>query len=150
MYYPFDITPSFWDFMKQHIGSGGFILINKVTEEIAKGKDALNNWIQTQIPSPLIVDCNADPNIISHYGSIMIWGNSHAQYNTLAKTEFADYENADPFIVATALQRSGTAVSQERSEPAAKKNIKLPDVCTQFGVPHIDTFTLLRTFGFTM
>lgn len=150
IYYPYDIAPSFWDFMKQHIISGDFILINKVEDEIAKGKDALTNWMQTQIPSSLIVDCHADPNIIAHYASIMIWGNNHAQYSVLAKNEFSEFDNADPFIVATALAKSAVAVSQEASAPAAKKSIKLPDVCAQFSVPHIDTFTLLRTFGFTM
>lgn len=150
IYYPYDIAPSFWDFMKQHIVNGDFIIIDKVTDEIAKGKDDLANWMHTQIPSSLLVNCDADPTIISHYASLMIWGNGHEQYTTPAKSEFSEFDNADPFIVATALAKSAIAVSQEASAPLAKKSIKLPDVCTEFRVPHIDTFTLLRTFGFTM
>ena len=32
----------------------------------------------------------------------------------------------------------------------SQKSIKIPDVCKQFNVSHIGTFTLLRRFGFTM
>lgn len=87
---------------------------------------------------------------MAHYGRIMSWGNNHRQYNSLAKQEFSDFENADPFIVAIALEKSAVVVSQEISAPDSQKSIKIPDVCKQFNVPHIGTFTLLRRFGFTM
>jgi hypothetical protein len=150
VYYPFDIAPSFWDFMKQQITAGTFIMTNKVYDEIARGKDDLTNWTDTQLPPTIILDCHADANIMAHYGNIMTWGNSHSQYMPLAKTEFSDFDNADPFVVATAMEKTAIVVSQEISAPASKKNIKLPDVCNQFGISHFDTFTMLRTFGFTM
>jgi hypothetical protein len=148
VYYPYDIAPSFWDFMKQKFANGSFIYTNKVAYEIARGKDDLSNWAQTEIAPAL--DCHADANIMTNYGQIMVWGNSHTQYTILAKQEFADFTNADPFVVATAIEKSGIVVSQEVSAPSSKKNIKLPDVCAQFNITHIDTFTLLRRFGFTM
>lgn len=150
VYYPFDITPSFWDFMKLHFSNGNFVFTNKVAFEISRGKDALTNWAQNQIPLSAELDCHVDANIMAHYGNIMSWGNGHAQYSPLAKSDFADFDNADPFAVATALEKSAIVVSQEISAPSSKKNIKLPDVCSQFGINHIDTFTLLRIFGFTM
>ena len=82
--------------------------------------------------------------------AIVVWGNGHTQYTALAKSEFSAFDNADPFIVATALEKAPIVVSQEISAPAAKKNIKLPDICTQFSVRHMDTFSLLRSLGFTM
>lgn len=150
VYYPFDIAPSFWDFMKFHFTNGNFIYTNKVAFEIARGNDALTNWAQSQIPSSAELDCHADANIMAHYGNIMSWGNGHSQYSSLAKSDFSDFDNADPFAVATALTKSAIVISQEISALSSKKNIKLPDVCSQFGISHIDTFTLLRTFGFTM
>lgn len=150
IYYPFDITPSFWDFMKLQFTNGNFVLTNKVAFEIARGKDPLTDWVQNEIPASAKLDCHADANIMAHYGNIMSWANSHTQYNSLAKAEFADFDNADPFAVATALEKAAIVVSQEISAPLSKKIIKLPDVCTQFGINHMDTFTLLRTFGFTM
>jgi hypothetical protein len=136
--------------MKNHFINGTFILTNKVEEEIAKGKDALMNWVQTQLTGVVILDCHADANIMAQYGTIMTWGSGHLRYNSLAKREFADFDNADPFVVAAALQNSAVIVSQEVSAPLSQKSIKIPDVCGQFSVKHIDTFTLLRTFGFTM
>lgn len=150
VYYPYDIAPSFWQFMKQRFTDGSFIYTNKVADEIARGNDVLTSWVQTEITSGLELDCHADANIMAHYGQIMIWGNGHLQYNTLAKQEFADFSNADPFVVAAAINLSGIVVSQEVSAPTSQKSIKLPDVCRQFNVTHIDTFTLLRRFGFTM
>jgi hypothetical protein len=150
VYYPYDIAPSFWNFMKQKFSDGSFIFINKVIDEIERGKDDLTNWLQTEINYALNIDCHSDENIMTNYGEIMVWGNSHLQYTPLAKQDFADFTNADPFVVATAIEKSAIVVSQEVSAPSSKKNIKLPDVCSQFNVTHIDTFTLLRKFGFTM
>lgn len=150
VYYPFDIAPSFWDFMKLHFTNGNFVFTNKVAFEIARGNDALTSWAKDQIPTSAELDCHADANIMAHYGNIMSWGNAHSQYSPLAKADFADFDNADPFAVATALEKSVIVVSQEISAPLSRKNIKLPDVCSQFGIHHLDTFTLLRTFGFTM
>jgi Domain of unknown function (DUF4411) len=150
VYYPYDIAPSFWNFMKQKFTAGSFIYTNKVADEIGRGNDALTSWVQTEIVPVLELNCHADVNIMGNYGQIMVWANSHQQFTTLAKQEFADFTNADPFVVATAIEKSAIVVSQEVSAPGSKKNIKLPDVCTQFNVTHIDTFTLLRTFGFTM
>jgi len=58
--------------------------------------------------------------------AIVVWGNGHTQYTALAKSEFSAFDNADPFIVATALEKAAIVVSQEISAPAAKKNIKFP------------------------
>ncbi len=150
VYYPFDIAPSFWNFMKDRFMEGTFILTNKVLFEIDRGKDDLWDWCHAEIPRHLILDCHSDEAIMSHYGNIMLWGNNHPQYNSLAKQTFSDFENADPFAVAAAMQLNATVVSQEVSAPESVKNIKLPDVCTQFGVGHIDTFKLLRQRGFSM
>lgn len=150
VYYPFDIAPSFWNFMKDRFMEGTFILTNKVLFEIDRGKDDLRDWCHTEIPGNLILDCHSDENVMNHYGNIMLWGNNHPQYNPLAKQIFSDFENADPFAVATAIQLNATVVSQEVSAPGSIKNIKLPDVCLQFGISHIDTFALLRQMGFSM
>ncbi len=150
VYYPFDIAPSFWNFMKHQFGNGSLLIINKVKDEIDWGNDALTNWVHAEIPAGLHIDCHANANIISHYGSIMVWGNGHPQYSPAAKTEFSEFDNADPFVVAAAIEKLAIVVSQEVSSPASKRSIKLPDICTQFGTNHIDTFTLLRRFGFRM
>ena len=71
VYYPYDIAPSFWDFMKQKFLDGSFIYTNKVADEIERGNDALTNWVQTEIVLALELDCHADANIMTNYGQLM-------------------------------------------------------------------------------
>lgn len=148
VYYPFDIAPSFWKFIKDGIVSGDFIIIDRVHAEIFRGNDDLKKWLVTEIPSASILHC--DVATMAHYGSIMQWGNNHSQYNYNAKMDFSEFDNADPFVVASAKTHTASVVSQEISAPASVKNIKLPDVCSSFSVHHIDTFSFLRTHGFSM
>jgi hypothetical protein len=150
VYYPFDIAPSYWDFMKYHFNNGQFLLTNKVAFEIIKGNDELTNWMQNNIPASLEIDCHTDANIMTQYGNIMNWGSGNSQFKSIAKTELADFDNADPFVVASAISKQAFVVSQETSAPNSEKRIKLPDICTEFQITHIDTYTLLRAFGFKM
>lgn len=154
IYYPFDIAPSFWDFLKQEFHKGTLLMINKVKAEIDRGNDALSQWVQTEIPSNIHIDCNTDSGILANYARIIQWASTHPQYSPLAKSDFAEFEHADPFVVAAAMQTtpqvSTIVVSQEVSAIGSVKNIKLPDVCNQFSVIHIDTFAFLRAVGFSM
>lgn len=147
-YYPFDIAPSFWNFIKRGILSNQFIIIDKVHAEICRGNDDLKTWLITEIQISTIFQCDAAT--LGHYASIMLWGNNHGQYNYNAKTDFSEFDNADPFVIASAISNSANVVSQEISAPTSVKNIKLPDVCTQFNVTHFDTFGFLRANGFSM
>jgi hypothetical protein len=148
VYYPFDIAPSFWEFIKRGIVSGRVIIIDKVHAEICRGNDDLKTWLDTEIAPKDIFHCDAAT--LTHYASIMKWGNGHQQYNYNAKLDFSEFDNADPFVVAAAKALTATVVSQETSAPSSVKNIKLPDVCINFNVPHLDTFSFLRSQRFTM
>ena len=70
--------------------------------------------------------------------------------DTLTAADFAAYENADAWVAATAMENGLVVISQEISAPDAKRTIKLPDVCKQFKIRHVDTFTFLREVGFRM
>jgi len=60
-----------------------------------------------------------------------------AKYPNLIKIRGTGNSNADPFLVATALLRSGTIVTQEKREKNSKKICKIPNVCDGFGIPCI-------------
>lgn len=148
-HYPFDVAPSFWLFMKEQFQNGRFILTSKVFNEIKKGNDDLCEWTKNHIGS-MEFKCHEDMNVMTNYASIMLWATSHPRYSSLAKQIFADYETADPFLVATAMANQGIVVSQEISALQAKSSVKLPDVCSQFNILHLDTVSLLRQLGFSM
>ncbi len=43
--YPFDVFPSFWEFLERAITEERLVLLNLVKDEILKGKDELTDWI---------------------------------------------------------------------------------------------------------
>lgn len=50
----------------------------------------------------------------------------------------------DAALVAEALARGATLVTEEKSAPGSVASIKVPDVCAGLGVRCIDTFAMLR------
>jgi len=64
------------------------------------------------------------------------------QYFDHAKAKFAT--GADGWLVAYARVHGVTVVTNEERRPEAKREIKLPDVCAQFGVTYTDTFRMLK------
>lgn len=148
-HYPFDIFISFWNFIRDRILVGDIILTERVLSEIKRGKDALLDWVENEIPSGLIMEITSDENILNQYGTLMQWSISQPQFLPIAISDFADFDNADPWIVATALSINGIVVSQAVSAPDSRRNIKIPDVCNQFQVRHISTIDLLRELGFS-
>lgn len=51
---------------------------------------------------------------------------------------------ADGWLVAFAAVHGSIVVTNEQSAPASRQSIKLPDVCSQFGVAYVDTFRMLQ------
>jgi len=149
-YYSFDIAPSFWDFLRKSFENGLLKCNDKVYDEIQRGGDDLADWLKTEVNKDAFVDTKSDAALLEHYGLLMNWANDHPNYNHIARADFAAYENADPWIVATAMEKGLIVISQEISAPDAKRSIKLPDICKQFNIRHIDTFSFLREAGFRM
>jgi hypothetical protein len=149
-YYSFDIAPSFWEFLRKSFENGLLLCNDKVYDEIQRGSDDLAVWLKTEVKKDAFIDTKSDIQILEHYGLLMHWANDHPNYNPIAKADFAAYENADAWVVATAIENRLIVISQEISAPDSKRIIKLPDVCKQFNIKHIDTFSFLRKAGFSM
>jgi hypothetical protein len=116
-YYPFDLAPSFWVFLKEHIENGDVAVMSKVFDEVAKGTDDLSEWIQGLSFSQ--VD-HRTADVVTVYGQIM----SHIQnetsaagiklYNERALQEWADNNCADGWLVAVAKAKGHTLITYER------------------------------------
>lgn len=148
-HYPMDVFPSFWTRIGAEIAHGKVLVLDKVVKEISRNKDVLWNWLEPQmtlITAPKSVE---EEPILVAYGRIMMWSAGNPQYSPQAKEDFAAFEYADPWLVACASAEGLTVVSQEKSAPDSKREIKLPDACAQFNVRHIDTLSFLREIGFT-
>ncbi|MDN3512967.1 MAG: DUF4411 family protein [Candidatus Brocadia sp.] len=146
-YYAFDIARSFWQHLVKSANQGIITSIDKVYNEIKRGQDDLYDWVKKELPPQFF--CSTG-NLLTIYQQLITWSSSNNQYTENAKVEFAQYDEADTWIVAYALSNRLTIVSQEIFDPKIKRKIPIPNVCKVFDVRYIDTFTFLRECNFSM
>lgn len=149
-YYAFDIARSFWDYLIRLANQGIITSVDKVYDEIERGKDDLYKWVQQKLPSQIFCNTDNSSEVLKNYQSLISWSSFNTQFTDNAKTEFAQYEEADAWVIAFALANRLTVISQEAFNANIKRKIPIPNVCREFNVRHIDTFTFLRECGFSM
>jgi len=59
-----------------------------------------------------------------------------------------DVDNADAFIVAYAKVHNCTVVTFEKSHPASRNRVMIPDACEAMNVDCCDFFDMLKALGF--
>lgn len=138
-YYSFDICPGFWEWMDQVAPAGTSHSITKVYDELVAGNDDLAKWIKTRKDGRFL-DVS-DPLTQQAFAQVAqtVQG---GQYTPEAKRNFL--AGADPWLVAKAMTISAVIVTHERADPKSKRRVPLPNVCSNFGVSHTDTFTHLQ------
>lgn len=138
--YGFDICPGFWDLLRKAFEAGLVIGHDKVYQEIKRVNDDLSNWV-----SGLSRRCfpreTAEDFVV--YQKLCGWARA-GSYKPSAINRFCDPNYADPWICAKAAVEGLTLVTQEVSEPYAKRSIKLPDACIHIRVPFCNKYDMLR------
>ena len=140
-HYAFEICPGFWDCLIHHHEAGRIISIDRVRDEILAG-DALEEWIKASAPSSLF-PATADAAVVQNYAEMVRWVQANSQFQSEAKTEFAQV--ADGWLCAYAKANAQhTVVTHEELSPQARRRVPLPNVCQHFGVDYIDPFSMLK------
>ena len=136
-HYPIHIFPGFWSWLDTGIKEGWVRSVISVYNEI-KYPDALKEWADAR--AVLLFIDESDIKIQNIYKDIAGW-----VYNNYEPEQASAFlKVADPWLIATAVEKGATVVTQEaRVTPGAKK-VKIPNVCEVFKVPCIDIFALLR------
>ncbi len=142
-YYAFDLHTGFWDTLLLHAENGSVRSIDRVKQELERGKDELRDWANADFVDAFL-STNED-DVVDSYAHVMIWAQSQPQYFDAAKAEFA--RGADGWLVAFAAARQCVVVTQEQPAPDSRNSIKIPDVCNAFGVSWGNTFSMLRGLG---
>ncbi len=119
------------------IGFAANVSLEKKTEQLLK-------WMKNVVPKEFFHSSGIDE-VIQSYADIILWVERNSQYFESAKKKFA--VGADGWLVAYAQIRNMTVVTSEQPAPSSKRKIKLPDVCNQFGVRWVDTFSMLRSLN---
>jgi hypothetical protein len=144
--HPLDIHPSFWEELKHIFHRKDICSIDKVKDELFYYEDDLKIWCQNNIEKAFWR--NSAQSIIQ-YAELQNWVSTR-HYLPTAINDFADAQNADPFLISFALFQKQinvdvTIVTHEVSAPESKKSIKIPDVCLNYNIPCIDINMLFRT-----
>ena len=100
--------------------------------------------MRDEVPEGFFVPVDTDV-VVRAYTDIMMWVQRHPRYFDYAKAKFAT--GADGWLVAYAQVHGVTVVTNEQSALESRKEIKLPDVCDQFGVRCDNTFAMLRALN---
>ena len=145
-YYAFDLAPGFWQGLQQYAASGRIKSIDRIKQELDRGNDDLADWADAEFK-----DAFATTNrqgVIDVYAGVMEWVTGRGQYTDAAKDKFAS--GADGWLVAFAIACHCVIVTQELPAPYARNNVKIPEVCDEFGVDYVDTFAMLRELRVTL
>ncbi|EAZ99662.1 DUF4411 family protein [Marinobacter sp. ELB17] len=142
-YYAFDLCPGFWDSLLTQHHAGQVHSLDRNRQELLQGRDddELVKWVNDSVPANFFLSCNST-DVVAAYTEVMLWVQRNSQYFDSAKAKFAT--GADGWLVAYAMVNGSTIVTLEESRPESRNQVKLPDVCLQFGVVYQDVFAMLR------
>lgn len=145
MHYPLDVVPSFWLKIKELADSGTLVSLDKVKDELYLNNDDLTVWCKDNLLADFF---KATDGLITQYIAITQWANSKANHYTVgALAEFLAATEADAWLVAYCLANGNSIVTHETSEPNRKNKVKIPDVCSQFGLSCVNTIEMFRFLG---
>lgn len=142
-YYAFDLAPRFWESLLHRAASGSVRSIDRVKQELERGKDELAEWVENNFSDAFASTDEQD--VIRSFGEIMTWVQAQSQFSGAAKTDFAS--GADGWLVAYARSKGSIIVTQEVPARDARRKVPIPNVCQVFNVPFVDTFEMLRGLG---
>ena len=150
-FYPLDLFPDFWSFIRREILSDNIKILDLVYVEIAPETDPLSDWLSA-IKNLKKID-HRDSTIINNYSNILNYIQSCPFYKPAALHSWATGTVADPWIVATAISHSFTVITFEKPNAGLIKNqpskdVKIPDICKQFNVKYESLFYMMRKLGF--
>jgi hypothetical protein len=152
--YPHDIFPSVWKHLHDLAMEGRLVAPIEVKKELLEGYDSLKGWIHNHEE----IFREFDQDLIIKTQKIL------GRFPRMADSESEKLYNADPFIIALALQMQEnpqrplisyviTVVTDEKGKLASNPKLhehnmkKIPDVCEKYGIACSDHFGMFRKEG---
>lgn len=141
-YYMPEICPGFWDFLDDGIANGQLVIIDRVYDEVLS-PPVLASWVQ-QTANDYFLTTATQP-IVDRYRQMMDWVQENPQFTPTARVDFA--RGADGWLAAYCMTNDAVVVTNEVSAPNARRRVPLADLCDQFGIRYINTFSMLLDLG---
>lgn len=143
-YYGLDICPGFWhSLISQHECERVFS-IDRIRSELAQQDDELKQWLAAEAPKSFFKKTE-DQRVIDEFQKMVTWVFDQSTLTDPGKSEFASV--ADGWLIAYASVNHLTVVTHEVYAPEARRRVPIPNVCVEFDVAYVDTFTMLRDLG---
>lgn len=147
-YYNPEIIPAFWQWILEGHNLGCFYSIDKVSDELKKGKE--DDYLHLfAIENPSLFLGSSDINCITEYAKLQTWANTiwttgkNLNKTSKATEAFASETKADAFLVAFAKANDYVIVTNETSDMPCQTNVKIPDAANSCGVKTINLYKLL-------
>jgi Domain of unknown function (DUF4411) len=145
--YSFEIAPPFWSFLDEQVRIGNICSSTKIYDEILKREDKgdkLTLWAKNRKTSGMFAVPPRD--VQKTYGQIADYTLEKYSQRRAKAAEFLS--GGDGWIIAHAKCAGGTVVSHETRVDRSSLTPKIPNVCTQFGVPCIGLAEMLTKLNF--
>ncbi|MGQ0656804.1 MAG: DUF4411 family protein [Chromatiales bacterium] len=141
-WYPPDIFPSFWDRLDKLIESGRLKIPTLVAREATKKTHTVAQWVKRNMQDHPEAFVEPDHDIQAALRQIS---------NTFPGWTAKGRNQADPFVVATAMAKGWSVVTGEHpssklpfANPAKQHKLRIPNVCQQFNVDWIGIPDLIK------
>lgn len=140
--YPQDLFPKIWRFMN---GLGNRLAVcEEVLPELERRAPDLLEWLgASSVDSRLSLvrlGDNGSEEVQRHFRRISDGWPHWRPVRT--------GNGADPWVIAYARALGGVVVSEERPRVDRRGSVKIPEVCLELGVKHMNLLDLLRAEGF--
>lgn len=138
-YYAMTICPGYWAWILQQHHALEIASIVPVRDELAKGNDELTQWVKSNAS---LFENSSDQQTQVAFGSIV---SRIAEQVPMMKAGALEefLEGADAWLIAKAMTTGAVVVTHEVYNPDIKRKYTIPNVCSLFGVPYMNTFELL-------
>lgn len=146
LHYPLDVATTFWERLAEAANAGTIRSIDRVKAELYTNPDALTAWCDANLPDDFWLDSGVS---IAEYTVLIQWANGLGHFNNNALAEFSRAANADPWLASMGMNLGSCVVTQELSNPQAKKRVLLPDACLSQGVDSCGTMEMFRRLELT-
>ena len=153
-FYQFDLIPSFWIWFKQTYDESIF-LVDKVRDELchAKGnnRDELQLWVEANcLDKEKVILPNSDMAVLTEYANVLDYIHTSPAYKQGSYDAWAEFEKADPWLIALAKAHDYTIVTMEErnlnlnDKNPTSKEPRIPDVCMALNVECINLYELMH------
>lgn len=141
-YYNMSFCPAFWDWLLRECAGNQIFSIQNIMTELTNGNDELAAWADVNSHFFLPVSDQPTQQNLASVASYVA-----SQQNTVPMVAGAMAEfmrGADTWLIAKAMTVGATVVTHERLDLQCRRKFLIPNICRNFNVNYMDTFTLLQ------